>query len=74
MTNGKDFINDMMGQMTGDKKYDKETYHCWKCEAELERIVVQTAMKEPRKLFFFALITNANGYGLYTTVASTRKK
>lgn len=73
MTNGKDFINDMMGQMTGDKKYDKETYHCWKCEAELERIVVQTAMKEPRKLFFCPNY-KCERYGLYTTVASTRKK
>lgn len=70
----QDFF-DLIGGMTGDKKYDKETYHCIKldCDAELERIVVQTTMKEPRKLFFCPNYKCVR-YGLYTTVASRRKK
>lgn len=47
--NGKDYINELFGSFTGN---DGKKYLCTKCRQEMDRVVVQTAMNEPRKLFY----------------------
>ena len=68
-----EFIDEMFGQFTGDKKYDKVGYHCTKCDYELSRIVVKTTMETQRKLFY---CTNkkCKKFGVLVVAAKTKEK
>ena len=68
-----DFINEMFGQYTGEKKYDKVGYHCNKCDYELDRIVVKTVVDASKKLFF-CVNKNCERFGVLTVVAKTKNK
>lgn len=68
----KDILG-ILGQMTGDKKYDKHGYHCVICEYELEQIVVKTALQNNKKIFFCKRNTCPK-YGMLTVVARIKNK
>lgn len=73
MNKGADIFNEMFGKMTGDKKYDTHGYHCTRCGYELDRIVVETSMKEQRKLFYCTQ-KKCPVFGIVTVVAKKKLK
>lgn len=73
MSETADIFGQLFGQYTGDKKYDKHGYHCNKCDYELEQLVVQTPLKETKKLFY-CKNNRCEKFGMVTVVAKKKTK
>ena len=68
-----DYLNDLFGSFTGDKKYDKFGYHCTRCKYELDQVVVKTVLETKKKLFY-CKNKNCLNFGFLTVVAIKKNK
>ena len=73
MVNNTDYFNELFGQYTGDKKYDKFGYHCTGCGYELEQIIANKPLGGTKKLFYCKR-SDCPKFGVVTVVARKKVK
>lgn len=68
-----DYLNELFGSITGDKKYDSRGYHCVECSYELDQISAKT-LGEGKKKLFWCTRKSCSRYGFVTVVAKVKNK